>query len=266
MLQLPTLARVKLDRLDSQAMEIHDAVGSIARRASELSRARSTSPAAELAAMDSELTRLQDRLTDLQERHRNLANLGANLKRWVSVTTGTYEMAKLSRAMPESVKTTRSPAQAVSNIRSQIKALAAERARVMQSALPVADIKKEASAYVAAQRERGRPKLTFDHGRPFQAQFNTSLEGAWTPTLDIGAALAWISGPALEKALHDEIDRMPHPALTMSSDERAAKLLALEAELLARERDEEALIELSEEQGAAVARRLDADPVQSWAS
>ncbi|MCK1615273.1 hypothetical protein IVA96_00905 [Bradyrhizobium sp. 159] len=45
----------------------------------------------------------------------------------------------------------------------------------------------------------------------------------------------------------------------MSSDERAAKLLELEAELLARDRDEEALIELSEEQGAAF-RRLDADP------
>ncbi|MCK1547162.1 hypothetical protein IVA87_19235 [Bradyrhizobium sp. 147] len=44
----------------------------------------------------------------------------------------------------------------------------------------------------------------------------------------------------------------------MSSDERAAKLLELEAELLARERDEEALIEISEEQGAAF-RRLDAD-------
>lgn len=44
----------------------------------------------------------------------------------------------------------------------------------------------------------------------------------------------------------------------MSSDERAAKLLELEAELLARERDEEALIELSEERGAAF-RRLDAD-------
>ncbi|MCA1377641.1 MULTISPECIES: hypothetical protein [unclassified Bradyrhizobium] len=42
--------------------------------------------------------------------------------------------------------------------------------------------------------------------------------------------------------------------------DRAAKLLELEAELLARERDEEALIELAEEQGAAIARRLDADP------
>lgn len=169
-------------------------------------------------------------------------------------------MAKLSRAMPETTKTTRSPAQAVSNVRAQIKALAAERVRVLQSTLPVADIKKQASDYVAAQRERGRPKLTFDHGRPFQAQFDTSVEGAWTAKQDIAAALAWVDPIALEKKLHEEIDRIPHPALTMSSDERAAKLLELDAELLARERDEEALIELSEEQGVAVARRLDADP------
>lgn len=46
----------------------------------------------------------------------------------------------------------------------------------------------------------------------------------------------------------------------MSADERAAKLLELEAELLAREREEEALIELAEEQGSAIARRLDSDP------
>lgn len=260
MLQLPTLAQVKLDRLDTNAIELHDAVGSVARRASELSRARSTAPASELASMDNELARLQDRLVDLQERHRNLANLVANIKHWLSVTTGAYEMAKLSRAMPEGTKSTRTPAQAVSNVRAQIKALRSERARVLQSALPVVDIKKQASAYVAAQRERGRPKLSFDHGRPFQAQFDTSVEGAWTAKLDIGAALAWLDPLAFENKLHEAIDRMPHPALTMSSDERAAKLLELEAELLARERDEEAIVELSEEQGAAIARRLDADP------
>lgn len=258
MLQLPTLAQVKLDRLDTQAMELHDAVASVARRASELSRARSTAPATELASMDQELTRLQDRLTDLQERHRKLANLVANIKHWLSGTSGTYEMAKLSRGMPEATKTT--PAQAVSKLRAQIKELTSERVRVLQSALPAADIKKQASAHVAAQRERGRPKLTFDHGRPFQAQFDTSVEGAWTAKLDIGAALAWLDPDAFEKRLHEEIDTLPQPALTMSSDERAAKLLELEAELLARERDEEALIEWSEEQGAAITRRLDADP------
>ncbi|WP_018322559.1 hypothetical protein [Bradyrhizobium sp. WSM2793] len=258
MLQLPTLAQVKLDRLDTRAMELHDAVGSVARRASELSRARSTAPASELASMDQELTRLQGRLSDLQEQHRNLANLVSNIKHWLSRASGAYEMAKPSRATSEATKMT--PAQAVSNLRAQIKALAAERLRVLQAALPAADIKKLASAYVAAQRERGRPKLTFDHGRPFQAQFDTPVEGAWTAKLDIGAALAWLDPDAFEKRLHEDIDRLPQPALALSADERAAKLLELEAELLARERDEEALIELADEQGAAIARRLDADP------
>ncbi|WP_407186706.1 hypothetical protein [Bradyrhizobium centrosematis] len=75
-----------------------------------------------------------------------------------------------------------------------------------------------------------------------------------------GAALSWLDPTAFEKRLHEEIDNLPQPALAMSADDRAAKLLQLEAELLAREREEEALIELAEEQGAAIARRLDADP------
>ncbi|WP_234684684.1 hypothetical protein [Bradyrhizobium monzae] len=260
MLALPTLAQVKLDRLDSRAMELHDAVASLARRASELSRARSTAPAMELAGMDRELARLQDKLPDLQEKHRNLANLGTNIKHWVSAATGTYEMAKLSRAMPADVKTTRTPAQAVSNVRAQIRVLAAERVRVLQSGLPPADLKEQASAFVAAQRERGRPKLAFGHGQVFQASFDAHVDGAWTPKLDISAALAWLDPIAFEKRLHETIDMLPQPTLAMSSLDRAAKLLALEAELLKYEREEEALIELSEEQGAAVHRRLDADP------
>lgn len=103
--------------------------------------------------MDQELARLQGRLTDLQEQHRNLANLVANIKHWLLGAAGTYEMAKPSRAKPEGTKAT--PAQAVSKLRAQIKALAAERVRVLQAALPLADIKKQASAYVADQRERG---------------------------------------------------------------------------------------------------------------
>lgn len=257
MLQLPTLARVKLDRLDTRAMELHDALGSVARRASEISRARGTAPASELAGMEQELTRLQGRLTDLQEQHRNQANLVANIKHWLSRAAGTYEMARPSRATPEAKMT---PAQAVSSVRAQIKVLAAERVRVLQAALPAADVKRQASAYVAAQRERGRPKISFDHGQPFKAQFDTSVEGAWTAKLDIGAALAWLDPDAFEKRLHEDIDRLPKPALALSADQRAAKLRELEAELLARERDEEALIEHAEEQGAAVPRRLEADP------
>jgi hypothetical protein len=49
-------------------------------------------------------------------------------------------------------------------------------------------------------------------------------------------------------------------SLTMSSRARAAKLADIEAELLACEREEEALIEHGEEQGTPVSRRLDCDP------
>ncbi|MCK1547172.1 hypothetical protein IVB12_35935 [Bradyrhizobium sp. 179] len=257
MLELPTLAHVKLDRLDSRAMEVHDAVSSVARRASDLSRALATAPSTEHASIEAEISRLQTRLSELQERHRHFANLVAAVKHWTAVAHGSYEMARTSKASPQKGETID---QAVARVRGHIKALAAERVRVLQSGLPSADLKEQASAYVATQRERGRPKLVFGHDQPLQVQFNAQVDGAWTAKLDIGAALAWLDPIAFEKRLHEEIDRIPHPALAMSSDERAAKLLELEAELLARERDEEALIELAEEQGTGIARRLDADP------
>lgn len=260
MLELPTLARVKLERLLAMEEESRDAASSIARRASELARARGTAPASELASMDQELTRLQDRLLDLQDRHRNLSNLVAGIRHWVSTSTGTYELVKLTPAMPAGVKTTRSPAQAVSNVRSQIKLLAAERVRVLQSGVPAADLKEQASAYVQTQREHERPKLVFGHTTAFNAQFNALVDGAWSTQQDIGAALAWLDPEKFEKKLHEDIDRLPQPTLAMSSKERAAKLLELEAELLACERAEESLVELSEEQGTPVYRRLDADP------
>ncbi|WP_369721075.1 hypothetical protein AB8Z38_28940 [Bradyrhizobium sp. LLZ17] len=199
MLQLPTLARAKLERFVAQEEEARDAAASLNRRASELSRARSTAPATELAPLGQELNRLHDRLHDLQERHRHLANLTASLKHWVSTASGTYEMAKLRRAMPAGVKSTRTTAQSVSMVRDQIKALAAERVRVLRSGVPTADLKEMASAYVQSQRKRGRPKLVFDHDQTLQVQFNAVVDGGWTTVQDIGAALAWLDPIALEK-------------------------------------------------------------------
>ncbi|MBR0852141.1 hypothetical protein JQ543_30705 [Bradyrhizobium diazoefficiens] len=257
MLELPTMARIKLDRLDSRGMELHDSLAAVTRRASDLSRALTTAPESEHASIGKEISRLQGRMTDLQEQHRNIANLVAAMKHWIAAAHGNYEMAKTPKASQQRGEPI---GQAVARVRDQIKALAAERVRVLQCGLPAADLKKQASAFVVAQRERGKPKLAFGHDRTFQAQFDTQVDGAWTATLDIGAALAWFDPDCLEKRLHEAIDRLPQPALAMSSDDRGAKLLELEAELLARERDEEALIELSEEQGAPVHRKLDADP------
>ncbi|MGY4346078.1 hypothetical protein ACVWXM_002545 [Bradyrhizobium sp. GM7.3] len=86
------------------------------------------------------------------------------------------------------------------------------------------------------------------------------IEGVWAAQHDVAAYLAWIDSGALEKRLHETLDKLPQPTLTMSSGERASKLAAIEAELLASERDEESSIEASEEEGPVIQSRLDADP------
>lgn len=257
MAQIPTLAQVRLDRIETRAMEAHDAVASVARRASELSKALGTAPASEIRSIEGEIVRLQGRLAELQERHRHLANLTANVRYWMAGAAGDYEMAKMPKPTRRKGETL---GQAVARVRALIRDLAAQRVRIMQCGLPTAELKEQASAFVRAQQERGKPSLSFGHDRTFAATFNAMTDKAWTAQHDVAAYLAWIDGAALERRLHEMLDKAPKPALTMSSGERAAKLAAIEAELLASERDEESLIEVSEEEGPVIQRRLDADP------
>lgn len=257
MAQIPTLAQIRLDRIETRAMEAHDAVASAARRASELSKALGTAPASEIRSIEGEIARLQGRLAELQERHRHLANLTANVRYWLAGAAGDYEMAKTPKPARQKGETL---GQAVARVRAQIRELAAQRVRILQCGVPTAELKEQASAFVRTQQERGKASLSFGHGQTFTATFNAMIDGGWSAQQDVAAYLAWIDGAALERRLHEMLDKVPQPALTMSSAERASKLAAIEAELLASERDEEALIEHAEEQGLATARRLDADP------
>ncbi|MGY4433699.1 prefoldin subunit 5 [Bradyrhizobium sp. F1.13.1] len=257
MAQIPTLAQIRLDRIETRAMEAHDAVASVARRASDLSKALGTAPASDIRSIEGEIARLQGRLAELQERHRHLANLTANVRYWMSGAAGDYEMAKIPKPTRQKGETL---GQAVARVRAQIRELTAERVRIMQCGQPIDELKEQASAFVRAQQERGKPSLSFGHDRAFAATFNAMTNEAWTAQHNVAAYLAWIDGPALERRLHEMLDKAPKPALTMSSAERASKLAAIEAELLASERDEESLIEASEEEGPVIQRRLDADP------
>lgn len=257
MAQIPTMAQIRLDRVETRAMEAHDAVASVARRTSELSRALGTAPASEIRSIEGEIARLQGRLAELQERHRHLANLTANLRYWMAGAAGDYEMAKMPKLARQKGETL---GQAVAKVRAQIRELAAQRVRIMQCGLPTTELKEQASAFVRAQQERGKPSLSFGHSQTFAATFNAMIDGAWAAQHDVAAYFAWMDGPALERRLHEMLDKVPKPALTMSSAERASKLAAIEAELLASERDEESLIEASEEEGPVIERRLDADP------
>lgn len=131
----------------------------------------------------------------------------------------------------------------------------------MQAGVPTAALKAQAAAYVEALTERGSPRIIADHRRDFEVQFRVGE--TWG---DVGLAghlpaiLAWLQPDQFLARLNQTIDAMPTPPFAMTSKARAQKLIALEAELLQCEREEEALIESSEEIGPVILRRLTADP------
>src|SRR4051812_44204017 len=97
-MHLPTLARVKLDRLFTGEQEARDAVGAVSRRLSDLGRSLATAPASDAGSIEHELTRLRARQSDLAAKHRNLADLNAAITHWLSNATGTLEYVKPAKA------------------------------------------------------------------------------------------------------------------------------------------------------------------------
>lgn len=258
-MQLPTLARVKLDRLFTGEQEARDAVGAVSRRLSDLGKSLATAPASDAGSIEHELTRLRARQSDLAAKHRNLADLNAAITHWLSSATGTLEYVKPVKAALQKGETISA---AIVRLRQRIRALASERVKVMQAGLPIADLKAQAAAYVDALAGRGSPRIVADHRRDFEVQF--AVAENWEDQglrAKLPAILAWLDPDGFKKRLTDAIDKMPQPAFTISGKARAQKLIGLEAELLQCEREEEALIDASEEgEGPIILRRLDADP------
>jgi hypothetical protein len=257
-MQLPTLARVKLDRLLTGEQDARDAVGVVSRRLSDLGKSLATAPVSDAGSIEHELTRLRARQSDLAAKHRNRADLNAAITRWLSSASGTLEYVRPPKAAL--LKNEALPA-AIVRLRERIRALASERVKVTRAGTPIADLKAQAKQFVTSAAERGKPTLVCGHGQDFRATFAANVEGANAPRPDIAAALAWLNPGAFLLALVADIEKMPQPAFTMSANDRVQKLKALEAELLQCEREEEALIDASEEgEGPIILRRLDADP------
>ncbi|QWG13645.1 hypothetical protein KMZ29_02595 [Bradyrhizobium sediminis] len=242
----------------AREQEARDAASSVTRRASDLGRALATAPASEAANIEHELTRLRARQSELAAKHRNQADLIAAITHWLSSATGTLETVKPAKAALQKGETISA---AVVRLRARIHALTTERVKVMQAGVPIADLKAQAAAYVDALVDRGRPRIIADHRRDFEVQFRVGE--TWSDAGLAGrlpAILAWLDPDQFLAKLNQTIDAMPTPPFAMSGKARAQKLIALEASLLQCEREEEALIESSEETGPVILRRLTADP------
>lgn len=259
-MQLPTFSRLKLDALFRKEEDARDAVGAVSRRLSDLGKSLATAPASEAGSIEHELTRLRARQSEFAAKHRNLADLNAAITHWLSNAKGTLEYV---RPPKPALQKGESLSTAILRLRERVRALASERVKVMQAGIPTADLKAQAAAYVDALAEGGGPRIVADHARDFEVKFEGAV--SWESqglSARLPAILAWLDPEGFRKRLTDTIDKMPQPAFTISAKARAQKLIALEAELLQCEREEEALIEASEEGEGPVAalRRLDADP------
>lgn len=78
--------------------------------------------------------------------------------------------------------------------------------------------------------------------------------------VDVAALVAWALGPALGAAIEREIDRVSDDANALMPEQRRERRQQILVDMLAAEREEEALIELAESRGIMVRRRSNADP------
>ncbi len=258
-MQLPSLALVKLQRLQQSEADARDAASTVSRRLSDTNRALATAPASEYANIEAESARLLSRQADLAAKHRALADINAALTRWLSTATGTLEYVKPAKAVLQKGETISA---AIIRLRERIGVLSAERTKVMQCRVPASDLKASAIQYVDALALRGSPRIIIaDHAR-IEVKFDGAV--TWEDqglAAKMPAILAWLDPEAFKKRLSESIDKMPEPPLTMTGKAKAERLVVLEAELLQLERVEEALVTSCEEgEGPLVMRRLLADP------
>ena len=138
------------------------------------------------------------------------------------------------------------------------------RRQIEQTPARSEDLKAAMSRAVAREAEKGRPP--FDpriRGRDPSKFADQLLVKVNTVSMMVGQGgvpfLVWLLADQIEarlRALVHEADLTG----AMSDAEQAAALAALDAQRLAIERGEEALIRIAEAQGMAIARRADMDP------
>jgi hypothetical protein len=257
-MELPIKARLKLMTLQTSAETAHDATLSATRRLSDINKAMATNPSSERANLEHETARWRGKQEETQRRYRSYADLSARLEGYL-LTLGPVQLAD-AKVKPAMIAKGETLGQAASRIRAKISALTVERQKVASAALAVADAKLQAAEYVAKLVERGAPKIVYGHDRDFRAQFSALIDNAYTTQQDIGAHLAWLDPSSFLARLCAQIDAAPKPLFAISAKQRAERLVTLDAELLALEFDEEAIITKSESEGPILERRPQADP------
>ncbi|MEP2111584.1 MAG: hypothetical protein ABJP10_16890 [Nitratireductor sp.] len=220
----------------------------------------------ELRAEKTELLAARDAVT---EKLTAEAGLMSRLDQWArALREPTAEFAS-----PVSPKLRKGEAleDAITRLRETLNALHADLAVVRSAPLTAADAKSRAREQINALADTGAPDVsrTIAHGDPvtfpstvpdlrlFHAGAGASVSGR---TTDATALLAWLFRDQLADAIDKQIDAAGRDDHALPADERRDREAALVDAILQAERDEEALIVMTEKRGNGVVRRVDADP------
>jgi len=162
----------------------------------------------------------------------------------------------------------------VERLRRRVRELKADLDQVRFAPYPSDEAKRVARTQIDQLAARGAPTL-FDvidrrgdikwpeltthtlstpMGTPGEQQFIV------TTTPDALAVLAWLHRDALVAALDREIDTSSQDDQALTDEQRIRKSAQISSDILATEREEEALIDRMEASGALFLRRTDADP------
>jgi hypothetical protein len=260
MIELPPAVTEKLRRLeqsaaDSEALMRLRAAALDQMQRSDLVNARkrlktAPSPKAE-AAVDAIKKRIADTEADVAKhaaRARTDAQTLAQLKSWIERQAPSKILQPVA---PPPLRANRMNVGAVlEKTRARIAELSAELAVLQRAPLARADIEAAIKAHVAELAAQARPTIDTAGG----------LRITWPARATAVQTLAWLDPAALAAAIAREISPSAGKGKGVSESERASATKRLKSELLAIEREEEALVTLALANGVDAVRRPTADP------
>jgi hypothetical protein len=160
---LPPGARRKFETLEQNKREavsqLRAAVKLCEDWEAERRRSIALKPAAELAAAEAKLAKV--RASECEARFNEWAEITCRLHFWAVQAHTIFEDAPATTAKPRKGE---SLPQAIDRTRETISTLAAQLQHVSAAALPIAELKDRATAFVAQQATKGRPQITTSGG------------------------------------------------------------------------------------------------------
>ncbi|MGY4176778.1 cell division septum initiation protein DivIVA [Bradyrhizobium sp. USDA 4518] len=257
---LPTKVHDKILRLADQERQAFVLMHSTVDRISDTEQAIGYNPADDdrLRALRRELMTLRTSHQQHQERHRELADLNARLRQYLERLPANVQLAEAKPARLKLQDGESYPA-AIERVRREITGIVSERIRIEQSGPPRSEVKRRVKEWIERRGRLARPSVTATHDS-FSVQFQTYLDNATAPILDMAAAFAWFDPDGFERKINELIDGMPEPRLALTASEKSERLRDLKQRLYELERVEEQILTAAEEENQLIPRRPTASP------